>query len=258
MQDKYTGDIGDYGKYCLLDELFKQAGGKIRLGINWYYATHKETAKGDGRHIAYLNDENKNRRIFEACSPNLYGKLKTIVTQNQRSIADIEASKVLPKGTICYSAPVPHFAKKPDDRISQREAWFRKSLSQLDQTDIIFLDPDNGIHLEPSMKRRLKAVKYVFPDEMEAYYRLGKSLVVYNHRDRQPREKYEKKILVNRKFVKSPSDVRVLRFIRVSVRDHIFVIQKRHRAIINRTIALLTKPPYDFLFREYTYGEKGK
>ena len=36
MQDRYAGDIGDYGKFGLLKAL--QAEG-FRLGINWYMAT---------------------------------------------------------------------------------------------------------------------------------------------------------------------------------------------------------------------------
>ncbi|MBP7186237.1 MAG: hypothetical protein KBA55_05630 [Ruminococcus sp.] len=32
MQDRYAGDIGDYGKFILLRKLSE----KFRIGINWY------------------------------------------------------------------------------------------------------------------------------------------------------------------------------------------------------------------------------
>ncbi len=33
MQDRYAGDIGDFGKFSLLTELSKQG---LAIGINWY------------------------------------------------------------------------------------------------------------------------------------------------------------------------------------------------------------------------------
>jgi len=208
MQDKYAGDIGDFGKYGLLHELFKQAGGNICLGINWYYATREEILNSDGNHIAYLNTKNRGNVRFRSCFPNLYDNLRTIVRQNRRSIAEIGARGILPRETIFYSVAIPHSGDTAAERISLRQDWFEKSQSHLSQADIIFLDPDNGINLDPSKKADPNAVKYVFPDEIETYYGLGKSLIIYNHRDRRPREEYERKILINRKHVKSPSDVK--------------------------------------------------
>jgi hypothetical protein len=139
-----------------------------------------------------------------------------------------------------------------------RQAWLEKSLTKLNQTDIIFLDPDNGVNLDISKKGKINSIKYVFPDEIEAYYMLGKSIIIYNHRDRRPHEEYEKKILINRKYVALKSDVKVLRFKRISVRDYIFVIQAQHRDLVDRTIAYLTKPPCNFLFEKYRFKVKKK
>ena len=33
MQDRYAGDIGDFGKFALLNELYTQG---LSIGINWY------------------------------------------------------------------------------------------------------------------------------------------------------------------------------------------------------------------------------
>ena len=255
MQDKYTADVGDFGKYCLLHELHKQAGGKLRLGVNWFYVTRKEIENGDGNHVAYLSNDSEAGAAFRSCLPELYDKLKTIVRHHRRRIAEIEADKVLPEGTIFYTKPIPYSGGTADERIALRRAWFEESITHLREADIIFLDPDNGIHTDPSGKGKPGALKYVFTDEIEAYYRSGKSVIIYNHRDRRPRWEYEKKILVNWKYVDAPGDIKVLRFKRVSVRDYICLIQERHRGLMDRSIARLTSPPYDFLFEQYSVGE---
>jgi hypothetical protein len=106
LQDKYTCDIGDFGKFILLNELRKLNEGSIRLGVNWYYTNKAEKVSGDGRHLKYLNSQNPKNKNFEVCSPKLYFQLKKIVEANKRYIAEIEKDLVLPSETIFYSTPV--------------------------------------------------------------------------------------------------------------------------------------------------------
>ena len=54
MQNRYTGDIGDFAKYGLLRALSK---GK-RLGVAWYLYPDEED-NTDGRHIDYLQQPEK-------------------------------------------------------------------------------------------------------------------------------------------------------------------------------------------------------
>ena len=46
MQNRYAGDIGDYGKLGLLRSLSRTG---LRIGVNWYL-TPDEDRNGDGRH----------------------------------------------------------------------------------------------------------------------------------------------------------------------------------------------------------------
>lgn len=255
MQDKYAGDVGDFGKYGLLHQVYNESNGSIRLGVNWYYATLQENGNGDGNHIDYLNKTNKGGPQYRKCFPILYDKLKSIVSHS-RKISEIENGGVLPKQTIFYSKPIPYSEANSSKRIKDREQWFKESLSRLSEADIFFLDPDNGIQLDMSRKGNPNAVKYAFTDEIEKYYKLGKSLIIYNHRDRRPRAEYDRKFLSNRKFIDSWEDLKVIRFKRVSVRDYVFLIQHRHRDILNRAIATLTSEPYDFLFQQYPLPEE--
>jgi hypothetical protein len=39
------------------------------------------------------------------------------------------------------------------------------------------------------------------------------------------------------------------------VRDYLFLSQNKHRDLIDKTMNLLTRPPFDFLFRQYSVYE---
>lgn len=250
MQDRYVGDVGDFGKYGLLNKICKKSNGSVRLGINWFYVTREEKQSGDGRYIGYLNDENKDFKKYAACFRDLYNKLKGIV-DGRRSIKEIENGLILPKETIFYSKPLPYSSVNPSEREEERKNWFKESLSQLKSADIIFLDPDNGIQTDKVRKTQIKAIKYVFKDEIKEYYELGKSLIIYNHRDRKPKSEYDRKITDSLGQINSPNVIKVLRFKRISVRDFIFLIQKEHRDLIDQTIDYLRNEPCDFLFEIY-------
>jgi hypothetical protein len=213
--------------------------------------TREEKQRGDGRHISYLSDKKKDSKNYAVCFPELYGKLKRIV-DGRRSISEIETAQILPKETVFYSEPLPYSSVKPSEKEDDREKWFKESLPRLNNADIIFLDPDNGIQTDKVSKTRIKAIKYVFNDEIKRYYELGKSLIIYNHRDRNPKPKYDKKI-TDLSVQTNCNGTRVLRFKRVSVRDYIFLMQKEHQDLLDRTINHLTREPYNFLFKIYDF-----
>ena len=57
MQNRYVGDIGDFGKLGLLRALSSKG---LSIGVNWYLTTD-ESHNGDGRHVDYLaKDPEKN------------------------------------------------------------------------------------------------------------------------------------------------------------------------------------------------------
>ena len=252
MQDRYIGDVGDFGKYVLLNEIYKNSDEEFKLGVNWYYVTREERKTGDGRHTNYLSDDNPNSKKYRNCFPNLYDRLRRIVNCGQRNLREIEISAVLPKETIFYSKPAPYSSRSPVRRIADRENWFEESLAKLKMADIILLDPDNGIPSEKVKKTHKKAIKYVFTDEIQRYYESGKSLIIYTHRDRTPQPGYKRKLLsITTTLPKAWGKIKVLKFKRVSVRHYVFLIQNEHNDLIVRTIENLTREPCNFLFEEY-------
>ena len=66
MQNRYTGDIGDFGKIGLLRYFERE----FTLGVNWYL-TPDETHNGDGRHIGYLQ-----KNEFRLCDQQLWTELR--------------------------------------------------------------------------------------------------------------------------------------------------------------------------------------
>ena len=72
MQDRYTGDIGDFAKYGLLRALI----GKRKLGVAWYLFPD-ENHNADGKHINYLENPCEWRDL----DAGLYDNLKNLVTK---------------------------------------------------------------------------------------------------------------------------------------------------------------------------------
>ena len=86
MQNRYTGDIGDYVKYGLLRALVEGR----RLGVAWYLFPDKGNT-GDGRHIEYLQSPD----CWRSRDPDLFDTLKRIVEEIGRSVDAVEASGTL-------------------------------------------------------------------------------------------------------------------------------------------------------------------
>ena len=251
MQDKYVGDVGDFGKFILLSGLTSIGKESIKLGINWYHVTKPDQRAGDGRHTDYLNTTWKHFNCYRECSLDIHGKLKTIVDADERKFSALEKGGLLPDSTLYYSEPVPYEAKFLDQRMINRERWFENSKTVLNNSDIVFLDPDNGIRPCNVRKTQMKAIKYAFDDEINEYYKEGKSVILYNHRDRSPKNEYKSKLILLQDTICSNDKLNVLRFKKISVRDYVFLMQKKHEALFMELFNRMLSKPYDYLFERY-------
>lgn len=86
MQNRYVGDIGDFGKLGLLRQLHKTG---LSVGVNWYL-TPDETHNGDGRHVGYLENN-----VFRSCDEQLWSALGQIVKSGSRQVCELENSEIL-------------------------------------------------------------------------------------------------------------------------------------------------------------------
>src|SRR5712692_4942740 len=99
MQNRYVGDVGDYGKYALLRALC-QPKPSINLAVIWFLFPD-ESSNNDGRHISYLRNEE-----FARLDVSLHAALTEIVFQSRRNIAAISDSGCLPASTVFCADPI--------------------------------------------------------------------------------------------------------------------------------------------------------
>ncbi len=228
MQDRYAGDIGDYGKIGLLRALQKQG---FKIGVNWYRTEPPESEKNPDGSFKQKDGMYKTGDIPEElkkCDPALTKKLAKIAEDEaHRSIAALEHAKLV-----------------PDASVALRKEWHQKAVQTFSGADLIFLDPDNGLLVDSVKPGTARRVKYAFYDEVADYIKIGKSVVIYNHRCRKKEEQYfadiENKLREALKYIKY-CDIQAITFFKQSVRDYFVVsLTKEHSKRIKAAIEEMT------------------
>ena len=225
MQDRYTGDLGDFSKLGILRALQKAG---MSIGVNWYL-TPDENHSGDGRHVKYLNQEK-----FKACDEELWLELKNIVKGNHREVCYLENENILRASF--FSERFDFTGKTKDERESFRKAWHNKALADLTGNDIVYLDPDNGL-IVPSAVGKPKENKYVLYEELADYYAQKSSVIYYQHKARKPDEFYirQHEALLNSEAFPDAQGI-ALKFISTSQRYYFFIMQPQQQAIIEKVL----------------------
>ena len=224
MQDCYAGDIGDYGKFALLRELREQG---LSVGVNWYKTDAVVSKKqDDGKYC--IPD------YLAAYDIDLSSRLRKIFHSQEgiiRSIKALEAEHLI-DGALYYSESVPK---------EHRDEWHQHALSIFAGSNLIFLDPDNGMIVSSAKKDKQKQRKYVLDEEVNDYLCQGHSVLVYQHRPRVNEAVYIDRMM-HRFMSLSPnvkrSDIQVITFPRYSVRDYFAIsVSEDHRLKILRAIS---------------------
>jgi hypothetical protein len=198
MQNRYVCDVGDFGKYGLLNALSKSEGAdkrSLRLGVVWYLVPD-EKDNSDGKHKSYLDPSHVDSEVFRNCNPLLYEKLQKLL-ETGPTVNAIRKSNIFPTNTIFFDRPL-DYANMPaigsrakEARVEYRSQWVKDAFSKTEDCEIILFDPDNG--LETSIGRHLKkGPKYVFFDEVNKFWQRNQSLIIYQHIDHT--DKAEKQI----------------------------------------------------------------
>ncbi|NLZ80375.1 MAG: hypothetical protein GX913_01000 [Clostridiales bacterium] len=229
MQDRYTGDVGDFGKLGMLRKI---ADSGLRIGVNWYL-TYKveEHVNDDGKHIGYLNDV-----AFMNCDTELSEALRVIV-RGERSVKALEKANLL-AGATYYT----EILKPGSERDFIRRNWYKESLEVLADADIIFCDPDNGLIVKSVSEKSKKGDKYILPEEIVSYFKSGKSVVFYNHRCREKESVYLERFQpLKQREELSFAEWKGLKFVRGTIRDYIFILQPHHVGRANSAIERLIK-----------------
>jgi hypothetical protein len=175
MKNQYFGDVNDYRKYGLLRSIL--AASDLRMLVAWMLTPDDD--RSDGNFTDYLSDDSS----LGGHDPQLFAALRAFLADGQqRTVALIEQSELLPRSR--------YFSQLVPDKAKARGQWFRALRGAAQDTDIVFLDPDNGIEVRSVRYGRRNSSKYVFWREVEELAAMGKSLVIYQHFRRENRDAF--------------------------------------------------------------------
>lgn len=175
MQDRYTGDIGDFAKYGLL----RAIRGRKRLGVAWYLHPDDEP-EGNGQHTAYLQQ----RRQWRHLDPDLFDVLKRLVDGGERSVGAVQAAGVLGNAAFAVE-PLDIRPVSVRDRKHWRREWFERVKHRLADCDLVFADPDNGLFPDERFQPTRRECAKRIPLAEAAALAAGRTAVIYHHNTRR-------------------------------------------------------------------------
>jgi len=179
MKNQYFGDINDYRKYGLIRSILRCY--EFRLLVAWMLTTNDK--RTDGGFTGYLCEP-----AWGVHDRELYDELhRCLISQkNTRNVALIEKTNLLP-GARYYSREVP-------DSYNDRIMWSQELLSEARGSDLVFLDPDNGLEIKSKPLGRKDSSKYLYWHEISSLWEQGKSLLIYQHFCREKRHLFIERI----------------------------------------------------------------
>jgi hypothetical protein len=175
MKNQYFGDVNDFRKYGLLRTLQRASG--LVVGVCWFLTV--DDGAGDGELRNYLNRPGRWRHY----DPELYDNLQRLLgAEVQRSVSRASEWELVP-GASYFDAVL------RDHRLGRTE-YFEAARQVLQNSDLVFVDPDNGIEVPSTKLGASGSSKYVYWTELRAMYADGQSILVYQHFPHVIRERF--------------------------------------------------------------------
>ena len=185
MQNKYVGDVGDFGKFQLFRYLFEREEspfcGKALAQI-WFMHDGKGEHNGDGCYTDYFERMGGTDAYLEH-------SLMQLLMEEKREVTELERLKLLRNARFFYD-PVPR-------NLEDRYLWLNRALTFSLHTPVVAVAPDNGLalrcvraekrfellDLENHFRQKVYAHKYIFIDEVDYFYKLPhlEMMVLYQH-----------------------------------------------------------------------------
>ncbi len=175
MKNQYFGDINDYRKYGLIRRILKTY--DFKLLVAWMLTPDDGTP--DGKFIDYLHKPLK----WEKYDNELFHGIKNLIYQsNNRKVSLIEQTDLLPS-TRYFSNIVP-------DSHDSRRLWEQELITQTIDSNLVFLDPDNGFEVKSKPYGTKNSSKYLYWGEVNHLWGLGNSMLIYQHFCREKRHNF--------------------------------------------------------------------
>jgi hypothetical protein len=262
VQNRYVGDLGDFGKYGLLRHLCRQ----LTLGVVWYLVPD-EGHNRDGRHIRYLNLDaatsshygvpvctpraaERNVRDFRRCQPELYDSLAGIIADKARTVTEIRARGLLPQGTVFLEESLTFTGSTPlPERHRAREAWFSRALGQTAGCDTVFLDPDNGLEVKSHPICSRLGPKYAAYDDLKRFRARDQTLVIYQHFERAQDFLTRRRRELATRLGLADETVYCLHYRRGTARAYFIIPAPGHTPLIRGRIESLLASPWGAHFK---------
>ena len=242
MQDRYVGDIGDFGKLGLLRSLIGETG--LRLGVAWYRVPD-ESHNNDGRYVDYL--EPANADAYRPCDPELYDALAGIIAAGNRSVSMIEQAPILPIDTVYHGQPLSFAGVSPRQRPELRRQWLATMVDSLAACEIVFADPDNGIECSTGCCD-LKGPKFVYWGDLDDLMRPARSLVIYHHLGRRGSHPSQIEAIKNQIASKLHVPVEAMWFRRGSGRVYLIAMAPSHQEAFSTRLSRMAASPWSAHF----------
>jgi hypothetical protein len=177
MHIQSVGDLEDYFKYGLL-RTFAYSG--LKLGIQ-AYNTQNDAKKEihNSRYTRYLGNPHK----YKACDPELFETIKALLRKNEEKdcfIQRIARSHLFPAETVFYTDPLTFHGIPRAYRAQHRQGWFAYGLAQLQNCELVVLDPVQGLEVKSvNPYSELMGPRYVTLDELSPFLDRQQSLVIH-------------------------------------------------------------------------------
>ncbi|HLF71152.1 MAG TPA: hypothetical protein VI759_03235 [Dehalococcoidia bacterium] len=239
MQDRYAGDVGDFGKLGLLKALAGAPGDRLlRVGLIWYLFPNESHNK-DGKRTSYA--------YVQHCDQELHDGLLEISRSPMRSVRLIEEKRFLPDNTRYFSETLGFSGIHFDARSSRRRAWLKAAHDAVSDCDVVCVDPDNGLGTKSVGMLGARGPKYTFFDDLRPLFARGQSLVIYQHRTRtQLRDQWA----IRKAQIESVLGADHVITLKHDSRLYFVVPQPNHEAILSQRIAALLAGPWRGCFQE--------
>jgi hypothetical protein len=149
VQDRYTGDVGQFLKAGLLRWLVSPSpyGHGHRLGVIWFQdpSLHRRI---DGDHLAYLRSTQDEDEALRSLDPHLYDRLRLMAADSGRPLSIRETYRALPNDTVRFDRPLGFDDVVRDDSAAllvARQRWFHEAMVAVSACSLVFLDSDKGV-----------------------------------------------------------------------------------------------------------------
>lgn len=238
MKNQYLTDLGDYGKYGLLRFL---AGKGVRIGVNWYLTP--DDGSTNGKFKDFLERQAEDWMIDQE----LFEKLQEIHALPENKVEDVERAGLIP-GAVYYPDLLDQKDLSSSERKANRRRWFEASVPALQDAELIFADPDNGISYRMTAGRKNNE-KYILPCEAEAYYRSGKDVVFYCHKGRRSEAAW-RKVRTDLQERLGGAQILTLTYHKGTQRSFIFALHPSSRGKYDQWIPSFLSLGWDKVFTE--------